>query len=158
VNVTLRINGQPVSLDAAPQEKLLWVLRDRLGLTGTRYGCGLAQCGACMVLVDGVRSFACQLPIEAMQDREITTIEGLNDAVGTRIKEAWLAHRVPQCGYCQSGMMISAASLLRASSTPSEQEIVDHMSTNLCRCGTYRRIVQAIQAAAAPADGKKAGA
>lgn len=143
----LNLNGKRTSLEAEPGTRLLWVLREQAKLTGPKFGCGLAQCGACMVLLDGGRTFSCQVPIEAAHRRKVTTVEGLNDAVGVALKQAWVAESVPQCGYCQSGQLVSAADLLATNPRPTRNQIKDHMTTNLCRCGTYVRIVKAVERA-----------
>lgn len=142
------VNNRPVSVEAPPQTPLLWVLREELGLTGTKFGCGAGLCGACMVHVDGNRTFSCQTPVSAAEGRSVTTIEGLSGDSGGALQEAWLAESVPQCGYCQPGQIMSAADLLSRNSDPTREEIVQHMNANLCRCGTYPRIVRAIQRAA----------
>jgi len=141
---TMTVNGKRVSVDAEPKTKLLWVLREQLQLTGPKFGCGLAQCGACMVLLDGKRTFSCQVPIEAARQRKVTTVEGLTDKTGQALKRSWVAESVTQCGYCQSGQLVSAADLLARNPNPTTEEIRNHMNTNLCRCGTYPRVVKAI--------------
>jgi len=141
------INGRPVTVDAPPDTRLLWVIREELKLTGTKFGCGIGQCGACMVHVDGDRTFSCLAPISAIAGRQVTTIEGLAQHLDHPVQKAWLAERVPQCGYCQSGQIMSAAALLKQNPHPSRAQIVEHMSTNICRCGTYPRIVRAIERA-----------
>ena len=145
--ITLRINGQAHSVDVEPETPLLWVLRDTLGLTGTKFGCGKALCGACTVHLDGEATRTCVLPVSAAQDKQITTIEGLLPGGVHPVQQAWIAHDVPQCGYCQSGMIMAAAALLRAKPRPTDADI-DAAITNICRCGTYARIRQAIHAAA----------
>ena len=144
----LTVNGRPHDVDVDPDTPLLWVLRDVIGLMGTKYGCGIAQCGACTVHVDGVPMRSCSLPLSAAADRKITTIEGLavNGSLH-RVQKAWLDHDVPQCGYCQSGMIMAVAALLAQSPKPTDAEI-DAAITNICRCGTYQRIRAAIHAAA----------
>ena len=143
---TLNINGASLTVDAAPDTPLLWVLRDDLGLTGTKYGCGIAQCGACTVHADGKAIRACQTPISALDGVKITTIEGLG---GTHpLQTAWVKHDVPQCGYCQSGQIMSAAALLTEKSKPNSADIDAAMSGNICRCGAYQRIRAAILDAA----------
>jgi isoquinoline 1-oxidoreductase subunit alpha len=144
----LTVNGRPHDVDVDPDTPLLWVLRDVIGLMGTKYGCGIAQCGACTVHVDGVPMRSCSLPLSAVADRKITTIESLavNGSLH-RVQQAWLDHDVPQCGYCQSGMIMAAAALLAQSPKPTDAEI-DAAITNICRCGTYQRIRAAIHAAA----------
>jgi len=146
---TLTVNGQSRTLEAAADTPLLWVLRDTLGLTGTKYGCGVGLCRACTVHLDGEASFSCQVPIAALNGRSVTTIEGLSPDRSHPLQQAWIAEDVPQCGYCQPGQIMSAAALLARTPAPSEAEIDAWMSTNLCRCGTYSRIRRAIQRAAA---------
>jgi isoquinoline 1-oxidoreductase subunit alpha len=144
----LTINGNPQQVDVDPDTPLLWVLRDTMGLTGTRYGCGIAQCGACTVHVDGVATRSCSVPVSAAEGRQITTIEGLAANGGLHpVQKAWIAHDVPQCGYCQSGMIMAAAALLKEKPEPSDADI-DAAITNICRCGTYARIRAAIHTAA----------
>jgi isoquinoline 1-oxidoreductase alpha subunit len=147
---TVDVNGRPVVVNSPPETPLLWVLRDELGLTGTKYGCGVAQCGACTVLVDGNAMRSCQLPVSAIGAGKVTTIEGLG---GTHpLQEAWVKLDVPQCGYCQSGQIMSAAALLQATPKPDDAAISAAMDGNICRCGAYQRIRAAIkEAAAAPA-------
>jgi isoquinoline 1-oxidoreductase alpha subunit len=144
----LIVNGQAVSVDAAPETALLWVLREHLGLTGSKPGCGVGQCGACTVHVDGQPAFSCITPIEAVEGSAITTIEGLSASGEHPLQQAWVTEQVPQCGYCQSGQIMRAAALLADNPQPSRGEIVEYMSPNLCRCGTYPRIVKAITRAA----------
>ena len=148
---TLTVNGEALTLprDLDPATPLLWVLRDTLGLVGTKYGCGVGACGACTVHVDGQAMRACQLPVAQLEGRAVTTIEGLSADGDHPVQRAWLAHDVPQCGYCQAGQIMSAASLLANLPDPSDDEIAAYMSGNLCRCGTYTRIRAAIRAAAA---------
>jgi aerobic-type carbon monoxide dehydrogenase small subunit (CoxS/CutS family) len=147
--ITLSINGQPRQLDVAPDVPLLWALRDALGLTGTKFGCGIGQCGACTVHVDGVAQRSCQLPVSALAGKQITTIEGLATAGALHpLQRAWLAEQVPQCGYCQSGQLMQAAALLARTPRPSDEEIEAAMTGNICRCGTYQRIRRAIHRAA----------
>ena len=141
------LNDQSVSVDAPPETPLLWVIREELGLTGTKFGCGAGLCGACMIHVDGQRTFSCQTPVSAAEGRNLTTIEGLSEDSSHPLQRAWLAESVPQCGYCQSGQIMSAADLLARNPNPTREEIIGHMNTNLCRCGTYPRIVRAIQRA-----------
>ena len=142
------INGKPAQSDAPPATPLLWVIRDELGLTGTKFGCGTGLCGACMVHVDGKREFSCQTQIGEVGGKAVTTIEGLSSDSSHPVQKAWLAERVPQCGYCQSGQIMSAVDLLKGNPKPTRAQIVEHMSTNICRCGTYPRIVRAIERAA----------
>ena len=142
----LDINGKTVSVKAAPETPLLWVLRDELGLTGTKFGCGMAQCGACTVHVNGDPVRSCVTPIAALEGAKIATIESLG---GTHpLQQAWVKHDVPQCGYCQSGQIMSAAALLAQTKAPSDEDIDNAMSGNICRCGTYPRIREAIKSAA----------
>jgi len=146
--ISLSINGQSHAADVEDSTPLLWVLRDTLGMTGTKYGCGIAQCGACTVHVDGVAMRSCSIPVSAVAGKQITTIEGL--AVGgklTNVQQAWLDNDVPQCGYCQSGMIMAVTALLRQKPKPTDADI-DAAITNICRCGTYRQIRAAIHAAA----------
>jgi len=145
---TLTVNGQSRTLEADADTPLLWVLRDVLGLTGTKYGCGVGLCRACTVHLDGEASFSCQLPIAAAAGRKVTTIEGLSPDRSHPLQQAWIDEDVPQCGYCQPGQIMSAAALLARTPAPSDAEIDSWMSTNLCRCGTYNRIRRAIQRAA----------
>lgn len=141
----LTINGETRRVEVEPDTPLLWVLRDTLGLTGTKYGCGVAQCGACTVLVDGHAMRSCQLPAEAAVGQSITTIEAIEaDDVGRRVVEAWVALDVPQCGYCQSGQVLAATALLKETPKPSAEDIAAAM-TNLCRCGTYNAIAAAVR-------------
>ncbi len=143
----IRINGAVRRVEAEPDTPLLWVLRDALGLTGTKFGCGKALCGACTVHLDGEATRTCVLPVSAAQGKQITTIEGLLPGGVHPVQEAWIAQDVPQCGYCQSGMIMAAAALLRAKPRPTDADI-DAAITNICRCGTYARIRPAIHAAA----------
>ena len=146
--VSFTLNGQPATVDVEDDTPLLWVLRDTLGLTGTKFGCGVAACGACTVHVDGVARRTCVLPVAEVADRSITTIEGL--ASGERlhpVQQAWIDHQVPQCGYCQSGQIMAAAAFLRDNPAPTDGEI-DEAINNVCRCGTYARIRKAIHDAA----------
>jgi isoquinoline 1-oxidoreductase alpha subunit len=146
--VSIKVNGKTVEVDADPQTPLLWALRDHLGMTGTKFGCGIAQCGACTVHIDGVATRSCQFPLEAVGDSEVTTIEGLSENGDHPLQKYWVANNVPQCGYCQSGMLMAAASLLAEIPNPTDQDIDDHI-TNICRCGTYTRVRAAIHMAAA---------
>jgi isoquinoline 1-oxidoreductase alpha subunit len=145
--VSFTVNGQMVDIDVPSNTPLLWVLREELKLTGTKFGCGVGQCGACMVHVDGDRTFACLTPVRQVAGRSVTTIEGLSATSEHPLQKAWLAESVPQCGYCQSGQIMSAAVLLKQNPHPTRAQIVAHMSTNICRCGTYPRIVRAIERA-----------
>jgi len=145
--VSFTVNAKPATSDLPPHTPLLWVIREDLKLTGTKFGCGAGLCGACMVHIDGVRAFSCQTQLSEVAGKTITTIEGLSSDSSHPVQKAWLAENVPQCGYCQSGQIMSAADLLKKNPKPSRAEIVEHMSTNLCRCGTYPRIVRAIERA-----------
>jgi isoquinoline 1-oxidoreductase alpha subunit len=149
--VKFTLNGEAVSTDAPADTPLLWVLREEIKLTGTKFGCGTGLCGACMVHIDGDRAFSCQMQISTLAGRKVTTIEGLSADSSHPLQKAWLAENVPQCGYCQSGQIMSAAALLKAKPKPTRDEIVEHMSTNICRCGTYPRIIRAIERAAGKA-------
>ena len=144
----LNVNGKTLNHNADPRTPLLWVLREQLGLTGTKYGCGIAQCGSCTVLIDGAAVRSCQMPVNAVGNKKVTTIEGLA-ASGTlnKIQQAWVANDVPQCGYCQSGMVMAATALLAAKPKPTDADI-DAAMTNICRCGTYQQVREAIHAAA----------
>lgn len=145
----LKINGRTHSVDVDGDTPLLWVLRDVLGMTGTKFGCGIAQCGACTVHVDGTATRSCVTPVESLQGAAVTTIEEIGKtAAGARVQQAWLDLEVVQCGYCQSGQIMSAAALLAANSKPSDADIDDAMAGNICRCGTYGRIRHAIKQAA----------
>ena len=148
--ITLSINGESRALDVDPSTPLLWVIRDYAGLTGTKFGCGIAQCGACTVHVDGSPVRSCVVPASAAVGRQITTIEGVNGGkAGLHpVQQAWIDEQVPQCGYCQSGQIMSAVSLLEKTPKPTDQDIDDAMSGNICRCGTYTRIRAAIHKAA----------
>jgi isoquinoline 1-oxidoreductase subunit alpha len=145
--ISLTVNGTRQDLDIEPETPLLWILRDEIGLSGTKFGCGAGLCGACTVHVDGVATRACITPVEAVAGSEVTTIEGLSSDLGRKVQQAWLAQQVPQCGYCQPGMIMAATALLAESPRPSDADI-DAAMTNLCRCGTYARIRRAIHAAA----------
>ena len=151
----LTINGELRTLDLEPEMPLLWVLRDELGLTGTKFGCGVAACGACTVEVDGVATRSCVLPLAAVEGKSVRTIEGAPDKVVQALQQAWLKLQVPQCGYCQSGMILAAATLLRGNAEPSDAEI-DSKVTNICRCGTYQRIRAAIHLTAQTLKGSPA--
>ncbi|KQU67100.1 MULTISPECIES: (2Fe-2S)-binding protein [unclassified Rhizobacter] len=153
----LHVNGSVREVDAEPETPLLWVLREQLELTGTKYGCGIAQCGACTVHLDGVPTRSCVRPVSTVgADEKIVTIEGLSVNASHPIQKAWAALDVPQCGYCQSGMIMAAAALLKAKPRPTDADIDDAM-TNICRCGTYNRVRAAIKAAALGGDPKQAG-
>ena len=148
-SIRLNINNRSYDIENVPGEtSLLWVLREHLGLTGTKYGCGIAQCGSCTIHVEGIAVRACALTLDSVSDgQNITTIEGSSPEID-RLKNAWVEAQVPQCGYCQPGQIMQAATLIRDNSAPSRQQIISHMNGNLCRCGTYLRIVKAIQASA----------
>jgi isoquinoline 1-oxidoreductase subunit alpha len=146
--VTLTVNGTRHELDVSPDMPLLWVVRDSLGLTGTKFGCGLAQCGACTVHVDGQPVRACITPVSAVGDRAVTTIEGLSPDRSHALQQAWVEEQVPQCGYCQSGQLMSAAALLAKTPSPTDADIDTALAGNICRCGTYQRIRRAIHRAA----------
>ena len=143
----LNVNGERHAIDVAPDTPLLWALRDSIGLTGTKYGCGIGQCGACTVHVDGVPMRSCGLPVSMIAGKKITTIEGLSPNATHPLQRAWLEEDVPQCGYCQSGQLMAAAALLEKNKNPSDADI-DAAMTNVCRCGTYNRIRRAIKRAA----------
>lgn len=146
--ISLVVNGEKRSLDVDSDTPLLWVLRDELNLKGTKFGCGAGLCGACTVHVDGTPTRACQTPVEAVNGQEITTIEGLSKNGELHpLQQTWVEHGVPQCGYCQSGQIMTAAHLLEQNPSPSEDDIVNAMAGNLCRCGTYHRIVEAVKSA-----------
>ncbi|HEU0145404.1 MAG: isoquinoline 1-oxidoreductase subunit alpha [Bradyrhizobium sp.] len=146
--VHLTINGKTVDLDVEPDTPLLWAIRENAGLTGTKYGCGIAQCGACTVHVDGVATRSCGVTVSEAADKKITTIEGLAvNGVLTRVQQAWIDNDVPQCGYCQSGMIMAVAALLNDNPKPTDQDIDDAI-TNICRCGTFQQVRAAIHAAA----------
>ena len=147
MSVTLNINGVDHEVDAAPDTPLLWVIRDHLNMTGTKFGCGMALCGACTVHMGGQAVRACSTPLQAVAGQPITTIEGLGTTVSDAVQAAWEEHQVPQCGYCQSGQIMSAVALLESNPKPSDQEINDAMSGNICRCNTYLRIRRAIKQA-----------
>jgi isoquinoline 1-oxidoreductase alpha subunit len=141
--ISLTVNGQTHSVDVDGDMPLLWVLRDKIGLTGTKFGCGIAQCGACTVQINGVATRSCVLPVSAVADQTITTIEGLSPAGDSPVQAAWVAHQVPQCGYCQSGMIMAVDALLKTTPKPTDAQI-DAAITNICRCGTYARVRDAI--------------
>jgi isoquinoline 1-oxidoreductase alpha subunit len=145
--ITFNVNGLSVTVDADPDTPLLWVLREQLGLTGTKYGCGIAACGACTVHVDGGAVRSCSFPLRDAGDRNITTIEGLSPGRSHPVQKAWIAEQVPQCGYCQSGVIMAVAALLAETPRPTDADI-DAAITNICRCGTYHRIRKAIHVAA----------
>jgi len=147
--IRINVNGKDHQLDIDPATPLLWVLREHLMLTGTKFGCGMARCGACTVHLDGEETRSCVTPVKDVEGRKVVTIEGLAPALGEPLKEAWTQEQVPQCGYCQPGMIMSAAALLSGNPRPNDVDIDDAMSGNLCRCGTYPRIRKAIHRAAA---------
>ncbi len=144
----LNINGKMQTVEADSDTPMLWVLRDTVGLVGTKYGCGIAQCGACTIHLDGQAIRSCQLPVAAVEGKKITTIEGLSADASHPLQEAWRQHDVPQCGYCQAGQIMNAAALLSNNSNPNDQDIDNAMRGNICRCGTYNRIKAAIKTAA----------
>ncbi|MEP2671611.1 MAG: (2Fe-2S)-binding protein [Cyclobacteriaceae bacterium] len=144
---TLRVNGKSVQVDADPDTPVLWVLRDSLDLVGTKFGCGIGQCGACTVHLDGTAVRACSLPVSVVGDKAVTTIEGLSEKADHAVQQAWREHDVPQCGYCQAGQIMNAAALLSNNPKPSDQEIDNAMHGNLCRCGTYLKVKAAIKTA-----------
>lgn len=143
----LNINGKSQQVDVDPDTPILWVLRDHVQLVGTKYGCGIAQCGACTIHLNGTAIRSCSLPVSAVGDKKITTIEGLSANGDHPVQQAWLEHDVPQCGYCQAGQIMNAASLLSSNPSPSDDEIDAAMNGNICRCGTYTRIKKAIKTA-----------
>jgi isoquinoline 1-oxidoreductase alpha subunit len=143
----LNINGKKQQVDVDPATPMLWVLRDHLDLVGTKYGCGVAQCGACTIHLDDVAMRSCQLPVSSVGDKAITTIEGLSEKGDHPVQKAWLEHDVAQCGYCQTGQIMNAAALLKSNSNPSDEEIESAMNGNICRCATYVRIRAAIKTA-----------
>ena len=146
--VAFTLNGKSRSVDVPPGTPLLWVLREHIGLTGTKFGCGVAACGACTVHVDGQPIRACATPVSLVAERSVTTIEGLSPNGTHPLQKAWIAEQVPQCGYCQSGQIMMAAALLAKNKKPTRAQIVEHMNGNICRCGTYNHIIAAIQRAA----------
>lgn len=146
--INLIVNGKQVAVDADPKTPILWVLRDHLNLVGTKYGCGIAQCGACTVHLDGNAVRSCSIPVSAAANKNITTIEGISENGDHPVQKAWLEHDVPQCGYCQAGQIMSAVALLKKTPHPTDDQIETAMQGNLCRCGTYLRIKAAIQTAA----------
>jgi aerobic-type carbon monoxide dehydrogenase small subunit (CoxS/CutS family) len=146
--IDLTINGKRRSVEASPETPLLWVLRDTIGLTGTKYGCGVGQCGACTVHLDGQAVRSCSTPVSAAAGKKVTTIEGLSADGSHPVQRAWVEHQVPQCGYCQSGQIMQAAALLAQTAKPSDADIDTAMAGNVCRCGTYQRIRAAIHSAA----------
>ena len=153
--IALNVNGQPKQVDVEPDTPLLWVLRDSLELTGTKYGCGVAQCGACTVHLDGQPIRSCVTPVASATGRKIVTIEGLHPKAEHALQKAWVEEQAPQCGYCQSGQIMSAAALLARTPSPSDKDIDEAMAGNICRCGTYQRLRKAIHRAAVLAKGGK---
>ena len=145
---SLKINGKIKKVDVDPSTPILWVLRDHLDMRGTKFGCGVAACGACTVHLDGNAVRSCQLPVSAVGKSSVTTIEGLSEKGDHPVQKAWIEHDVAKCGYCQSGQIMSAAALLKSNPNPSDQDIEAHMSGNICRCGTYLRIKEAVKSAA----------
>ena len=145
--VKFNLNGEAVSVDADPVSPLLWVLRDKLKLTGTKYGCGVAQCGACTIHLNGIAVRSCVTPLSAARNAKVVTIEGLSADSSHPLQKAWIAEQVPQCGYCQSGQIMKAAELLASNPKPDRAQIVAHMDGNICRCGTYHRIIAAVERA-----------
>lgn len=154
---TLRVNGESHDVEASPDMPLLWVLRDLIGLTGTKYGCGIAQCGSCTVHVDGSAVRSCVTPISSVGDSEVTTVEGLSADALHEVQRAWIAEDVPQCGFCQPGQVMSAAALLSRTDDPTDEDIDSAMAGNLCRCGTYGRIRGAIRRAASDGAAGRSG-
>lgn len=147
--INLNVNGKQQTVDVDPKTPVLWVLREHLNLVGTKYGCGIAQCGACTIHLDGVAVRSCSLPVSAVGEKAITTIEGLSENGDHPVQKAWIDHDVPQCGYCQAGQIMTAVAFLKSNPNPSEEQIETAMNGNLCRCGTYTRIKAAIKTAAA---------
>jgi isoquinoline 1-oxidoreductase alpha subunit len=147
-SISFQVNGKPRTVDVSPDTPLLWVLRDTLQLTGTKYGCGISQCGACTVHVGGDPTRSCVTPVSAIEGKSITTIEGLSPDRNHSIQQAWIAEQVPQCGYCQSGQIMTAAALLARTPKPTDADIDQALSGNICRCGTYQRMRKAIHRAA----------
>lgn len=143
----LHVNDEEHIIESTADTPLLWVLREKLGLMGTKYGCGIAQCGACTVHLDGEAIRSCVMPISAIGEKPVTTIEGLSNDQPHPLQQAWIEEQVPQCGYCQSGQIMQAATLLAKNDAPTREEIVRHMNGNICRCGTYNRIIRAIERA-----------
>ena len=146
--VAFTLNGKSTKVDAEPNTPLLWVIREDLKITGTKFGCGAGLCGACTVHIEGEAAFSCQTAISDVEGKHVTTIEGLSPNSSHPLQKAWIAEQVPQCGYCQSGQIMRAAALLKKNKNPTREQIVEHMKTNICRCGTYHRIIAAIQRAA----------
>ena len=148
-NINLKINGKNLTVDADPKTPVLWVLRDHLGLVGTKFGCGMAQCGACTIHLQGNAVRSCMLPVSSVENKEITTIEGLSENGDHPVQKAWLEHDVAQCGYCQAGQIMTAAALLKKTPHPTDEQIESSLQGNICRCGTYLRIKAAVKTAAA---------
>jgi isoquinoline 1-oxidoreductase subunit alpha len=147
-SITLKINNQNHTIEADPKMPLLWAIRDLIGLTGTKYGCGIAQCGACTVHLEGTPIRSCSMPVSAASGKNITTIEGISADNSHPVQQAWIAEQVPQCGYCQSGQIMAAAALLKRNTNPTDKDIDSAMNGHICRCGTYPRIRKAIKTAA----------
>lgn len=145
--INLNVNGKKQTVDVDPNTPVLWVLRDHLDLTGTKYGCGIAQCGACTIHLDGTAVRSCSLPVSSAEGASITTIEGLSENGDHPVQQAWLEHDVPQCGYCQAGQIMTAVALLKNNPSPTDAEIETGMNGNICRCGTYLRIKEAVKTA-----------
>ena len=145
--VSFTVNDKRVSVEADPKTPLLWVIRDHLGLTGTKYGCGAALCGACTVHIDGVATRSCSVAAGSVEGKKVVTIEGLSPNSSHPLQKAWIAEEVPQCGYCQSGQIMQAADLLAKNPKPTRAQIIEHMDGNICRCGTYHRIIDAVERA-----------
>ena len=158
MSVTFTLNGKSQTVDVSPDMPLLWVLRDTLNMTGTKFGCGMALCGACTVHINGEATRSCITPISSVSGKKVTTIEGLSADGSHFVQQAWIAEDVPQCGYCQSGQIMSAVALLTKKSNPTDADIDDAMSGNICRCGTYQRIRKAIHRAAGMQSGKSTSA
>lgn len=146
-SITLKVNSKNYTIDADPKMPLLWAIRDLVGLTGTKYGCGIAQCGACTVHLGGTAVRACSIPVSAAANKDVLTIEGLSPDTSHAVQQAWIKEQVPQCGYCQSGQIMSAVALLNKNANPNDKEIETAMQGNICRCGTYPRIKKAIKTA-----------
>jgi isoquinoline 1-oxidoreductase subunit alpha len=146
--INLNVNGKDHAVDVDPKTPVLWVLRDHLNLVGTKFGCGMAQCGACTIHVDGTATRSCILPVSSVENKEVVTIEGLSENGDHPLQKAWLEHDVAQCGYCQSGQIMTASALLKSNANPSDEEIENAMNGNICRCATYLRIKAAIKTAA----------
>jgi isoquinoline 1-oxidoreductase alpha subunit len=153
--ISLRINGSVHDLDVDTEMPLLWAIRDVIGLTGTKYGCGKALCGACTVHIDGQPARSCSIPVGSVSEQNITTIEGLDSEIGQAVQSAWIEHQVPQCGFCQSGQILAATALLERNPDPNDQDINLALQGNICRCATYFRIRKAIKAAAGNLNGKE---